>query len=357
MRALMRGQPVDRLAVELHAAGFVLQGAADAIDQRALARAVRADQPEPLARLHLEVDAVESDEPVEALADIVDVQQRAHGCLRARRRSCTSPIRPLGAMMTKADQHQADDQQVDRRGDGDGGDLLQRAEQNGADQRADPAGGAADHRHGDRVDRVFKAEGRRRLQIADVVGERRAGHAHEGARQRGGDQLQAQRRHAGGFRRQFVVADGGEAEAELRALDRARGHQRDHRQRQHQHEQIFDVVDRDAGEFDALRADDIGAARAADIVPVDHQRLQHHRERERGDGEERAAQPQRQIAHAEADDAGHDARRSRSAAGSAADRSLCMNTESRRPSRRRRPSRNSHSRNSRRGCSRRSPAR
>src|SRR5450759_5461520 len=102
MRALMGGKPIDHTAVEIDSAGLVLQRAADAIDQRALARAVRADQPEPLARLHLEVDAVERDEAAELLADIVDVQQRAHGRLRSRKRSCTSPTRPLGAMMTKA---------------------------------------------------------------------------------------------------------------------------------------------------------------------------------------------------------------------------------------------------------------
>src|SRR5664279_2183457 len=102
MRALMGGKPVDHMAVETDGAGFVLLRAADAIDQRALARAVRSDQPEPLARLHLEIDAVERDEAAEALADIVDVQQRAHGRLQARHRSCTSPTRPLGAMMTKA---------------------------------------------------------------------------------------------------------------------------------------------------------------------------------------------------------------------------------------------------------------
>ena len=235
--------PSIALAVETHGAGLVLQRAADAIDQRALARAVRADQAEPLARLHLEIDAVERDEAAEALADIVDVQQRAHDCLRARRRSCTRPTRPLGAMMTKTTSSRPTISRLTAEEMVTVAYCCAVPSSDGADQRADPAGGAADHRHGDRVDRVFQAEGRGRLQIADVIGERRAGHAHEGAGQRGGDQLEPQRRHAGGLRRHLVVADGGEAEAELRALDGARGGQRDHRQRQHQHEQIFDVVD------------------------------------------------------------------------------------------------------------------
>ena len=54
--------------------------------------------------------------------------------------------------------------------------------------------------------------------------------------------------------------------------------------------------------------DDVGAARAADEVPVDDERLQHDRQRERRDREERAAQPQRQVAGAEADQAGDDRR-------------------------------------------------
>src|SRR6478736_4043165 len=60
----------------------------------------------------------------------------------------------------EADQEKADDQEVDGRGYGHGGDLLQRAEQDRADQGADPARGAADHRHGDGIDRVRQAERR-----------------------------------------------------------------------------------------------------------------------------------------------------------------------------------------------------
>ena len=117
-------------------------------------------------------------------------------------------------------------------------------------------------------------------------------------------ELEPQRRHARGFRRELVVADGGEAVAELRALDPARDRDRHDHQRQHQQEQILDIG---ADPRDLVRPDDVGAARAADIVPVDDEGLQHDRERERGDGEEGAAQPQRQVAHAEPDDARHDA--------------------------------------------------
>src|SRR5450631_76890 len=105
VRALMRGEAVHRLAVELDGAGVVLQGAADAVDQRAFAGAVRADEPQPFARLNLKIDAVESDKSIETLGDVVDVKQggrcTGHGRLQARRRSCTRPTMPLGAMMTK----------------------------------------------------------------------------------------------------------------------------------------------------------------------------------------------------------------------------------------------------------------
>ena len=204
----------------------------------------------------------------------------------------------------EADEQKTDDQQIDRRRDRHRRDLLQRAEEEGADQRADPARGAADERHGNRVDGVFEPEGRGGLQKADVVGERRAGHAHERAGDRGRDQLEPQRRHAGGFRRQFIVADGGEAIAEPRAFDQPRDRDSDDCQQQHHQEQIADIV---AERPEGFRPHDVGAARTADIVPVDDQRLEHDRERERGDGEECAAQPQRQVAHAEADHARHHA--------------------------------------------------
>ena len=113
-----------------------------------------------------------------------------------------------------------------------------------------------------------------------------------------------QRRHAAGFRGELVVADGGEAIAQPRPLDDARGRDRDDRQHQHDQEQILDVA---AEDRHVRRPDDVGAARAADEVPVDDQRLQHDGERERGDGEEGAAQPQRQIAGAEPDQARDDA--------------------------------------------------
>src|SRR6478752_1611186 len=100
VRTLVRRQSIHRVAVEMYAALFVLQRAANAVDQCALAGSVRADQPDPFARLHLEFDAIERDEPAETLADVADVKKRAHLLLRPRRWSCTRPTTPLGAMTT-----------------------------------------------------------------------------------------------------------------------------------------------------------------------------------------------------------------------------------------------------------------
>ena len=69
----------------------------------------------------------------------------------------------------------------------------------------------------------------------------------------------------------------------------------------HQQEKIFDVI---ADERHGRGPNNVSAARAADIIPVDDERLQHDGERQRRDGKKGAAQAQRQITHPESDDAG-----------------------------------------------------
>src|SRR5215468_3036693 len=81
--ALVCGQAVHGGAVETHGAHLVGERAADAVDQRRLAGAVRTNEAEPLASLHRKVDAVERHEAAEALTDIVDLEERGHGVLRA----------------------------------------------------------------------------------------------------------------------------------------------------------------------------------------------------------------------------------------------------------------------------------
>src|SRR5579862_9201712 len=117
--ALVRDQPVELPPVEHDAAGLVVQRAAQAVDERRFARAVWADQAEPLARGDRQIDALEGDKPAEPFAKAGDAQDRvlAHAAdrcsvaaaaaastapARLRRRAWTNPTMPLGAMMTKA---------------------------------------------------------------------------------------------------------------------------------------------------------------------------------------------------------------------------------------------------------------
>ena len=92
--------------------------------------------------------------PPKRLPRPVDLQQRRSWL--ASRAGDPAPGRrcPFGATMTKATSSTPTISRLTRRGDRHGGDLLQRAEQDRADHRADPAGGAADQRHGDRVHRI-----------------------------------------------------------------------------------------------------------------------------------------------------------------------------------------------------------
>ncbi len=69
------------LAVDLHLAAVWRELAENAIEQRGLAAAVRADQPENLALLHVEADAVDRGDAAETFADIADFEHRGHGAV------------------------------------------------------------------------------------------------------------------------------------------------------------------------------------------------------------------------------------------------------------------------------------
>src|SRR5580700_9841276 len=71
----MGGEAVDGMAVETHRALLVPQRAADAIDQRRLARAVRADEAEALAGRDRKRDVLQRDEAAEAFAEVIDFKQ------------------------------------------------------------------------------------------------------------------------------------------------------------------------------------------------------------------------------------------------------------------------------------------
>src|SRR6266700_4030604 len=68
-----------------------------------------------------------------------------------------------------------------------------------------------DQRHGDAIDRVGEVERGTRLDVGQVIRKGRAGHAHQRAAHRRGEELEPQRRHAGAFRGELVVAYRGEA--------------------------------------------------------------------------------------------------------------------------------------------------
>src|SRR5712691_9581971 len=102
-RAPVRGMPADVLTLEPNAAFLVRQRPGDAVDERALARAVRADETDALARTHQEVDLFERCEAPEALRDAANLEQRlGHQCPFRRRHASTHPMMPFGASVTKS---------------------------------------------------------------------------------------------------------------------------------------------------------------------------------------------------------------------------------------------------------------
>src|SRR6185437_15826910 len=100
-RAPVRGHPRDVPPLEGDAAAVHRQRAGYTIDQRRLARAVRADEPEPLAGLHRDAHLVERQESPEALGETVDLEERAGHRQRVRSRR-TRPRMPSGARTTNA---------------------------------------------------------------------------------------------------------------------------------------------------------------------------------------------------------------------------------------------------------------
>ena len=80
-RDLVARQPANRVAVEHDVAAGRLVEAADAVEHRGLARAVRPDDREHLIATHVEIDPVHREQPAEAHLQPGDLQQfriRAH---------------------------------------------------------------------------------------------------------------------------------------------------------------------------------------------------------------------------------------------------------------------------------------
>ena len=108
--ALMGRETVHDGAVEVHGAHLVRERAADAIDERRFARAVRADEAKPLAGGDGQRDAVECHEAAEALAQVVDLKQRGHGLplpvATSRGRSSRPQARQITSASTETSQSQ-----------------------------------------------------------------------------------------------------------------------------------------------------------------------------------------------------------------------------------------------------------
>ena len=81
----VRRQAEDRLAREAHAAAGRGEGARDQVEGGGLARAVGADHAEDLAFADLEVERLHGRQAAEALAQLLDLENRSH-----------SPIKPAG---------------------------------------------------------------------------------------------------------------------------------------------------------------------------------------------------------------------------------------------------------------------
>src|SRR3974390_2193535 len=74
--SLMRWQLLYGSPTETDRAGIAGDRATEAIDQRALSRAVWPDQADPFARPHYDVDGIERDEAAEGLANRRRVEER-----------------------------------------------------------------------------------------------------------------------------------------------------------------------------------------------------------------------------------------------------------------------------------------
>src|SRR5918998_6686362 len=93
----VRRKKGDVLASVRDRAGVRLIEPGDAVEQRGLARAVRADEADDLPFGHVDVDVVERDEPPEADAHVLYFENRAHLFAFRRGGLVRAPVR-VGAL-------------------------------------------------------------------------------------------------------------------------------------------------------------------------------------------------------------------------------------------------------------------
>ena len=188
-------QARDDLAVDLHLAAARRELAEDAVEQRRLAAAVRADQAEDLALLDVEADAVDRGDAAEALADVADFEDRGHGAVSSldlcdgAQRGCS-----LGAALGEIAIEDAEnagrriDQQQDHRDRVEHQIIALREAQpfrqqhrdHRAEERPEEEAGAADDHHHQQIERERQVE-RHRI---DILRQRRIERAGDAAERR-----------------------------------------------------------------------------------------------------------------------------------------------------------------------------
>ena len=171
--ALIGRQPAERLVVEAHAAAVMLQRAGKATDQRALARAVRTDKPDALARLDVERDLLEESALKRRKAcRTPNLEQRlAHdgsSQVPGAAPRLPRPMRPLGATTTNNTSSTPTSSRLSEEQIVTVAACWIVPRKTAPKQRPDPARHAADQRHRDRVDRISKVEARGRIEIGVV---------------------------------------------------------------------------------------------------------------------------------------------------------------------------------------------
>src|SRR4051812_1344170 len=89
-----------RATIEMYLAAGRPKLPEDAVEQRGLATAVRPDNAEDLALVHLERHALDCMNAAETLRDTADFEHRAHAAGRAVNRFARNPMIPLGLRMS-----------------------------------------------------------------------------------------------------------------------------------------------------------------------------------------------------------------------------------------------------------------
>ena len=291
------------------------QGARDDVEERALARAVRTDEPDELALAHRERHAVERGEAAELLGDAADLEDGRHrsavvtGALLKRSRRSAHACARARQVDEPAGQHQDHDEEDDgvdealvvaRREEL----LAERGEQHGAGHRppeaAQPADHVEDHEVGGEEER--EDEGTHEPQIVAVD------RAHEPAEEARGDEGER------------LVAGGGDAHARSERLGvaGAQGEQREAEARRrlpvekgegHHGGGEDDVVEAEVAVQpgpEEHRPGDVGdARRPAEDVEGPEDRVHHLGEGEHAQAEVDAAELERDHAEEPREDGGH----------------------------------------------------